>query len=250
VSAEVRELFQYIGRYKPHNIELDTKLKCFIPDYIPAVGEIDAFLKVPRPDGRVDELGLSVLDEPAASQSDPTVLDLQLRAISKKSNLAEMVVRSIDNADKNPKEIQKWIQSINDLHRQKPNPQVHYTKAMPDIESLMEEWPPEVEQGLKQIVHLPGADLDLDLKDYARVVCSIMDIPVYHNVIESLHVMCTLYREFKNNQHFQNIVRGQQGGGIPQGPLGGVPKSAPGGGMDGAGTGLAMETKFGNEGKE
>ena len=46
VSSEIRELFGYIGRYKPHNIELETKLKCFIPDYIPAVGEIDAFIKV------------------------------------------------------------------------------------------------------------------------------------------------------------------------------------------------------------
>jgi intraflagellar transport protein 46 len=46
VPDDVRELFQYIGRYKPHNIALDTKLKCFIPDYIPSVGEIDAFIKV------------------------------------------------------------------------------------------------------------------------------------------------------------------------------------------------------------
>jgi hypothetical protein len=46
VPEDVRELFQYIGRYKPHNIALDTKLKCFIPDYIPSVGEMDAFIKV------------------------------------------------------------------------------------------------------------------------------------------------------------------------------------------------------------
>ena len=46
VSEEVRELFNYIGRYKPHNIELETKLKPFIPEYIPSIGEIDAFLKV------------------------------------------------------------------------------------------------------------------------------------------------------------------------------------------------------------
>ena len=72
VSTEIRELFGYIGRYKPHNIELDTKIKCFIPDYIPAVGEIDAFIKVARPDGKPDDLGLKVLDEPSAHQSDPT----------------------------------------------------------------------------------------------------------------------------------------------------------------------------------
>lgn len=34
--------------------------------------------------------------------------------------------RSIENAQKNPAEIDKWIQSINDLHRTKPPPQVIY----------------------------------------------------------------------------------------------------------------------------
>lgn len=33
-------------RYTPQTIELDHKLKPFIPDFIPAVGDIDAFLKV------------------------------------------------------------------------------------------------------------------------------------------------------------------------------------------------------------
>jgi len=46
VSEEVKDLFSYIGRYKPHTIELDTRLKPFIPEYIPAVGDIDEFLKV------------------------------------------------------------------------------------------------------------------------------------------------------------------------------------------------------------
>jgi intraflagellar transport protein 46 len=84
VSAEVRDLFQYIERYKPHEVELESTLKCFIPEYIPAIGEMDAFIKVPRPDKKEEELGLKFLDEPSASQSDPTVLELQLRALSKK----------------------------------------------------------------------------------------------------------------------------------------------------------------------
>lgn len=33
-------------RYTPQLIDLDHKLKPFIPDFIPAVGDIDAFLKV------------------------------------------------------------------------------------------------------------------------------------------------------------------------------------------------------------
>ena len=46
VTAEVRDLFQYIERYKPQEVELDTPLRCFIPEYIPAIGELDAFIKV------------------------------------------------------------------------------------------------------------------------------------------------------------------------------------------------------------
>ena len=61
VSTEISELFQYISRYHPHNIELDTKFKPFIPEYIPAVGEVDAFLKVPRPDNAEETFGLSCL---------------------------------------------------------------------------------------------------------------------------------------------------------------------------------------------
>lgn len=41
--------------------ELDTRLKAFVPDYIPAIGEVDAFLKMPRPDGEPEVLGLHVV---------------------------------------------------------------------------------------------------------------------------------------------------------------------------------------------
>lgn len=48
-------------RYTPIIHELDTKLKAFIPEFIPAIGEVDAFLKMPRPDGQPETLGLYVL---------------------------------------------------------------------------------------------------------------------------------------------------------------------------------------------
>lgn len=60
VADDIRELFQFIGHYKPQSIELETRLKPFIPDYIAAVGSIDEFIKVPRPDGKPDFLGLKV----------------------------------------------------------------------------------------------------------------------------------------------------------------------------------------------
>lgn len=46
VSPEVKEMFQYIQRYIPQKIDLETRLRPFIPEYIAAVGDADAFLKV------------------------------------------------------------------------------------------------------------------------------------------------------------------------------------------------------------
>lgn len=52
-------------------------LQPFIPDYIPAIGDVDAFLKVvpPEPEskdnklhGFIGTLGLDVLDEPCGDQ--------------------------------------------------------------------------------------------------------------------------------------------------------------------------------------
>ncbi|KAF4317784.1 hypothetical protein BBO99_00005670 [Phytophthora kernoviae] len=204
VSHEIRELFQYIGRFKAQDIELETRLKCFIPEYIPAVGDMDAFLKVPCPDGQQDQLGLKMLDEPSLAQSDATVLDLQLRSTSKKKH-GDIVVRSIENAEKTPREIDRWMKSIADLHRTKPPPQVHYTKTMPDIESLMQVWPEEFEDLLSKTT-LPSADLDMALEQYVRVICALLDIPVHKNVYESLHVLFTLYLEFRSNQHFMPLL--------------------------------------------
>ena len=44
-----------------------------------------------------------MLDEPASQQSDPTVLELQLRARAKKQILQPEVVRSIEDAENNEK---------------------------------------------------------------------------------------------------------------------------------------------------
>lgn len=56
-----QDMFKYIGRYTPQPLApLPTKLMPFIPEYIPAVGGTDEFIKVPRPDGQPDYLGLKV----------------------------------------------------------------------------------------------------------------------------------------------------------------------------------------------
>ena len=44
---------------------------------MPAVGEVDAFLKMPKPDGQKEDLGINQLDEPALNAEDKTVLELK-----------------------------------------------------------------------------------------------------------------------------------------------------------------------------
>lgn len=76
--------------YTAQVVETDNVLKPFILDYIPSVGDIDAFIKVPRPDDVEDNLGLVVLDEPAAKQSDPTVLGKYLFAETQNFSLTSL----------------------------------------------------------------------------------------------------------------------------------------------------------------
>lgn len=59
-NEDIKSLFQFVGCYKPRGVEIATVLRPFIPDYIPAVGAVDEFIKVPRPDGQPDFLGLKV----------------------------------------------------------------------------------------------------------------------------------------------------------------------------------------------
>ncbi|XP_069949113.1 intraflagellar transport protein 46 homolog isoform X6 [Cherax quadricarinatus] len=205
VSSEISELFSYITRYTPQGIELEHRLRPYIPDYIPAVGDIDAFIKIPPPDNKPTLVGLEVLDEPSARQSDATVLDLQLRALAKHTTAKSTSVKTVENAEKNAKVVEKWVRDISELHRTKPPPTVHYSKRMPDIDSLMQEWPGEVEELLKEI-SLPTAALQLDLSAYVDIICATLDIPVYKSRIQSLHVLFTLYSVFKNSAHFRQLA--------------------------------------------
>ena len=57
VDGEIKELFTYIMKYTPQTIDLDHKFKPFVPEYIPAVGDIDAFIRCNRPDNK-QEVGV------------------------------------------------------------------------------------------------------------------------------------------------------------------------------------------------
>lgn len=68
----INRIMEFISRYSPQEQDLHPELKPFIPELIPCIGDIDAFIKIPRPDHRADLVGLASVDEPSAIQSDPS----------------------------------------------------------------------------------------------------------------------------------------------------------------------------------
>lgn len=70
---------------------------------------------------------------------------------------------------------------------------------MPTIDALMQEWPPEYEELVKE-VSLPSPELDVDINTYTDIICALLDIPVYKSRIQSIHALLTLFSEFKNSE--------------------------------------------------
>lgn len=204
-SREMQELFKHILDYQPVIPELPAKLRPFIPDYVPSIGDLDPFCKISRPDGRPDGLGIYVLDEPSVMQSNPAVVLLELRAtnIHSAGGLAE-VVDSFEDAANRPEVIDRWIADVKKVHCKKPLPTTNYQKPMPEIDSLLQVWPSEFEEFLNSDIQFPPPHIDLDMDQYVRTLCCVLDIPTYNSLIDSLHVMFTLYQEFRSNQHFQH----------------------------------------------
>lgn len=203
-TREMQELFKHILDYQPFVAELPAKLRPFIPDYIPAVGELDPFVKVPRPDGHPDGLGLYMIDEPTIPQSNPAVVQLELRATNVHMGASAQVVDSFEDAANRPEVIDRWIADVKKVHYKKPLPTVNYQRPMPEIDTLLQAWPQAFEDILNSDLQFPPPHIDLDLEQYVRTLCAILDIPTYNSLIDSLHVMFTLYEEFRANQHFQH----------------------------------------------
>lgn len=218
VDDEIREIFQYITKYSPQHLNLDYKFKPFIPEFLPAVGDIDAFLKVIPPEKTISgdifdynalKLGLHVLDEPSTNQSDPALLHLQLRASLVNPNVTNrndnVVVKHVENLEKGSKVIDKWIKDISDLHKSKSSPVVRYSQPMPDLDELMQQWPEDMEKKLKEEGFPRPGDYG-STSDYINAVCEKFQIPVGRNKIQSLHLLFCLYAAIKSSQLYQSTA--------------------------------------------
>lgn len=205
-TSELASIFNLITNFQPEIVDLSVHWKPFVPDLVPAIGAIDAFIKVPRPDGEMDDLGLVILDEPSISQSNPQVLKMELReqyGVTSPGNEGDGYIGFIEDAPKNRKALDSFLASIEEIHRNRPPPVLIYTSQMPEMEDLMEPWDDKFEDTLKSCL-LPTAELDISLEEYARIICALLGIPVKGNIIESLHHLFSLYAEFEANHYFQS----------------------------------------------
>lgn len=198
----------------------------FIPEFIPAVGDIDAFLKVVPPKlanekqnatEYIMKLGLEILDEPCGQQSEPALLHMKLRSISTQPRTPASGTGlgsgsgsgggsgaiPPPSVSRNTRDIEKWITEIQNLHVNQPFPMVmHRRKPAQDIDSLMNEWPPEMERMLNNL-GFPNAYLNCSLPFYIELISSLFDIPIppmktQSDYIFALYTLFNLYMAVNN----------------------------------------------------
>lgn len=101
------------------------------------------------------------------------------------------------------KDIDKWVENIEQLHETTARPEsvslLHQQPDHENINNLMQEWAEELETTLN--VHsIPTPELDCSLEEYINIVSAILDIPIQNNKIASLHLIFSLLNEFQNSQ--------------------------------------------------
>lgn len=204
VSPECAEIFSIINNYQPNPVDLTVHWKGFLPDLKPAIGNIDAFIKIQRPDGDFEELGLTIVDEPSIAQSNPQILKMELRekyGVATPANATDGYIGAIEDAKSNNKALLSWLESLEEIHRSRPPQEFMFTSSMPEVDELMEPWSEKMEEVLNSIP-IPPADIDMSFEDYAKAVCAILGVPVKNSLVESLYMVFTLHESFKTNPHF------------------------------------------------
>ena len=211
-APELAQIFGLVAKFQPPQLDMMPHFKPFVPDLVPSIGAIDAFIKIPRPDGEQDGLGLTILDEPTIGCSSPQLMKMQLRekfgVVG--GNEGDGYIGFIEEPRKNYKALKAFLDSYDEVSTNRAAPTMTYSYKMPDLEELMQVWPDEMEQALESLP-LPTSDMDLSLVEYAQVICALFDIPVKGNIVESLHVLFSLYQEFKSNLFFQTKSPGGEG---------------------------------------
>ncbi|EDW55639.1 intraflagellar transport protein 46 [Drosophila sechellia] len=212
VPGELKELFPYIVKYTPQTIDTPFHLQPFIPEFVPAVGDVDALLKVQAPpllqpqrqkelNDHLEKLGLWLLDEPSGAQSEPSLLNMKLRSVLSGSmgrNPRHASSASLVPTARSGKDIEKWITEVE---------QVHMTQSMydaqprKDIDVLLEDWPrsfgdEETINALDQ-AYRSCLQQNISVAEYVGVLCERFGVegPLESQAdyIHNVHTLFALY---------------------------------------------------------
>lgn len=187
VHQEVKDLFPYILKYIPQHIETAYHLQPFIPDYVPAVGDVDAFLQVTGPpllnpqrtrevEEHLKKLGLYFLDEPSGTQSEPSLLNMKLRsALTGSGSNARSTSASLVPTAKSNKDIDKWINEVEQVHMSQS---VYDVQPRKDIENMLIDWPRSYADvgGAVQQAYQQCVSGQTTLIDYVQSLCQQFEV--------------------------------------------------------------------------
>lgn len=207
-ESNISQLFGFVNSYTPITVEIETPFKCFVPSYTPAIGGIDQFIKIPRPDNIEDYLGKVVIDEPALQQSDPALLQLQLRSTTKTAFRDNLIVKKVSPHEPAfGEELDRWIRDLRDVYRSAPK-EVGFRPRhkMPSTDQLMQVWSGQLENSLEEDcngIRFLSENIDLNIYEYAKLLCVLLGIPVRSNsIIDSLFVAMTTLITLEDNEYF------------------------------------------------
>jgi intraflagellar transport protein 46 len=131
------------------------------------------------------------------SPVDPALIEMQQQLQSRDCAKEERKVWSIKDAKKNPQAIDEWIQCMKELQKAKHSS--HFNQSgFPSFEELSRPLPLELKRALQlandQNVRVPDPNLNIKTEDYAKIICCLLNIPVYEgSVVHSIHQMIHLY---------------------------------------------------------
>lgn len=77
----------------------------------------------------------------------------------------------------------------------------------------MQVWPEELEPLVKNL-HVSNAHVPVELNTLCRSLCNVLDIPVYDDLLESLHWLFMLFLELKHSEQVDPLdttVSAEQG---------------------------------------
>jgi len=208
-ETNISQLFGFVNSYMPITVEIETPFKCFVPSYTPAIGGIDQFIKIPRPDNIQDYLGKVVIDEPALQQSDPALLQLHLRSTTKTTFRDNLIVKKVSPHDEPSfrEELDRWIRDLRDVYRSAPKAVGFRPRhKMPSTDQLMQVWSGQLEKSLEEDssgIRFLSENIHLNIYEYAKLLCVLLGIPVRSNsIIDSLFMAMSTLIMLEDNEYF------------------------------------------------